>query len=97
MSTVKWFSGGIERGDQAVSIINVLLENKELSQNDQVRKTLLKYRAELQKKGSSVPFILSRMNLDISKALRNDGVCLSEEQKNYLKQLTSLSNIRYGY
>ena len=92
MSTIKWFSGGNERGDQAVNIINVLLDYKELSQNSQLRKTLLEYKVELQKKESSVPFILSRMNLDISKALRNN-----EEQKKYLKQLTSLSNIRYGY
>ncbi|MBO1141737.1 bacteriocin immunity protein [Enterococcus avium] len=97
MSTIKWFSGGNERGDQAVNIINVLLDYKELSQNGQLRKTLLEYKVELQKKESSVPFILSRMNLDISKALRNDGVYLNEEQKKYLKQLTSLSNIRYGY
>lgn len=96
MSTVKWFSGGNERGDQAVNIINVLLDYKDLSQNDQLRKTLLEYKVELQKQGSSVPFILSRMNLDISKSLRNDGVYLNEEQKKYLKQLTSLSNIRYG-
>jgi hypothetical protein len=80
MSTIKWFSGGNERGDQAVNIINVLLDYKELSQNSQLRKTLLEYKVELQKKESSVPFILSRMNLDISKALRNDGVYLNEEQ-----------------
>ena len=86
MSTIKWFSGGNERGDQAVNIINVLLDYKELSQNSQLRKTLLEYKVELQKKESSVPFILSRMNLDISKALRNDGVYLNEEQKKYLKQ-----------
>lgn len=55
------------------------------------------YLEELKQKGASVPLIISRMNLDISKAIRNDGVTLSDYQSKKLKELTSISNIRYGY
>ncbi|MBP2098079.1 bacteriocin immunity protein [Enterococcus rivorum] len=97
MSKVNWFSGGTERSDQAVHIIDDLLNCNEINSNSQLGTILQNYRIELQQKGASVPFILSRMNLDISKALRSDGNHLSEEQSNKLKHLSSLSNIRYGY
>ncbi|AXN36616.1 bacteriocin immunity protein [Latilactobacillus curvatus] len=97
MSKVKWFSGGVERGNQAVQIINELLNDDKIISDSPLEITLKKYRIELQQKESSIPFILSRMNLDISKALRSDPNQLSKEQTNKLKNLTSLSNIRYGY
>lgn len=97
MSKVKWFSGGVERGNQAVQIINELLNDDKIISDSPLEITLKKYRIELQQKESSIPFILSRMNLDISKILRSDPNQLSKEQTNKLKILTSLSNIRYGY
>ncbi len=97
MSKVKWFSGGVERGNQAVQIINELLNDDKIISDSPLEITLKKYRIELQQKESSITFILSRMNLDISKILRSDPNQLSKEQTNKLKILTSLSNIRYGY
>lgn len=97
MSKVNWFSGGVERSNRAVQIIDELLKSGEIIPNSQLELTLKNYRIELQQKASSVPFILSRMNLDISKSLRSDQNHLSEEQSNKLKSLASLSNIRYGY
>ncbi|EAF7732702.1 hypothetical protein AV585_15660 [Listeria monocytogenes] len=41
--------------------------------------------------------MLSRMNLAISHAIRKNGVILSDTQSTILKELTSLSSIRYGY
>lgn len=93
MSKVKWFSGGVERGNQAVQIINELLNDDKIISDGPLEITLKKYRIELQQKESSIPFILSRMNLDISKALRSDPNQLGKERTNKLKNLTSLSNI----
>ncbi|OJG79013.1 hypothetical protein RV10_GL001136 [Enterococcus pallens] len=42
-------------------------------------------------------FILSRMNLDSSNVLKEDGIALSTSRSNKLKKLSSLSNIKYGY
>ncbi|EOH91047.1 bacteriocin immunity protein [Enterococcus pallens] len=95
---MKWFSGGKDRGEQAVTIITELLnELANDSDNKFLQQILGTYKEELTKKESSVPFILSRMNLDISNALKEDGVALSAGQSSKLKKLSSLSNIRYGY
>ncbi|MGG5329484.1 bacteriocin immunity protein [Enterococcus sp. AZ163] len=98
MSKLKWFSGGKDRGEQALAIITDLLnELANNSFNKSLQQVLGTYKEELTKKESSVPFILSRMNLDISNALKEDGVALSASQSSKLKKLSSLSNIRYGY
>ncbi|PLS39378.1 hypothetical protein CYV26_04030 [Carnobacterium maltaromaticum] len=98
MSKLKWFSGGKERSNQAENIITDLLDDLKTDLgNESLKKVLENYLEELKQKGASVPLILSRMNLDISKATRNDGVTLSDYQSKKLKELTSISNIRYGY
>ncbi|WP_207695625.1 hypothetical protein DOK67_0002243 [Enterococcus sp. DIV0212c] len=97
MDKLKWFSGGNERGKQAENIITDLLDDlKTGTDNESLQKVLENYLEELKQKSASVPMILSRMNLDISKAIRNDGVALSDHQSKKLKELTSISNIRYG-
>ncbi|HBI1783334.1 TPA: bacteriocin immunity protein [Enterococcus faecalis] len=97
MDKLKWFSGGNERGKQAENVITVLLDDiKTDSGNESLQKVLENYLEELKQQGASVPLILSRMNLDISKAIRNDGVALSDNQSKKLKELISISNIRYG-
>lgn len=98
MNKLKWYSGGQERGNQAITIIkellNVLEENKK---NDELKKILDKYIDELHKNQSSIPFILSRMNIDISNTIRKNEISLSNNQSDILKKLFALSNIRYGY
>lgn len=98
MGKLKWFSGGNERSKQAEDIIADLLDNlKTAAGNEALEKVLEKYLEELKQKDASVPLILSRMNLDISKAIRNDGLTLSIAQENKLKELMAIANIRYGY
>lgn len=98
MSKLKWFSGGKERSDQTLALINELL--KELDKNPNspaLQKLLANYQNELRKKERSVPFILSQMNIEISNLLKKETISLSDSQSNNLKQLMTLSNIRYGY
>ncbi|ANZ99334.1 hypothetical protein BFC22_04090 [Carnobacterium divergens] len=98
MSHLNWFSGGNERGKQAETIITDLLDGlKKNTGNKALQQVLESYLEELEQKNTSVPLILSRMNLDISKAITIDGVPLSDYQSKKLKTLTSISNIRYGY
>nr|BAR87972.1 bacteriocin immunity protein [Enterococcus faecalis] len=98
MSSLKWYSGGDDRAKKAEKIIIDLLNDLEYDLgNESLQEVLSSCLEELRKKGASVPLILSRMNLDISKAIRNDGRKLSESQSIKLKGLTTMSNIRYGY
>lgn len=98
MSQIKWFSGGTDRAEQAIKLIDTVMNELENELNcAELKRVLIEYRSELDKKETSVPFILSRMNLDLSKAVRNDGVVLPSEISDKLKELSSLSNIRYGY
>ena len=98
MGKTKWYSGGNERAKQAANIITDLLDDLKTNlENESLQNVLENYFEELEQKGASIPMILSRMNLDISNAIRNDGVTLSDYQSKKLKELTSISNIRYGY
>ncbi|MDH5039552.1 bacteriocin immunity protein [Enterococcus faecalis] len=98
MVSLKWYSGGDEREKKAEKIIIDLLNDLENDLgNESLQQVLNSYLEELRKGGASVPLILSRMNLDISKAIRNDGRELTASQSSKLKELTSISNIRYGY
>ncbi|MBX9075363.1 bacteriocin immunity protein [Streptococcus anginosus] len=92
MVKIKWFSGGKERRDEAITIIDELLSN--LTDSD-LKKVLLSYREELKKQEIATPFILSRMNLAVSQEMIEKSIRLSEVQSNRLKRLRSLSNIRY--
>ncbi|EAA0043348.1 TPA: bacteriocin immunity protein [Listeria monocytogenes] len=98
MKKVKWYSGGDERGEKAIGLILELLKELNTNSDSQLLQEVLnKYKEELENKGSSVPLVLSRMNLAISHAIRKNGVILSDTQSTILKELTSLSSIRYGY
>lgn len=96
--SVKWFSGGKERKNEAIMILGALIKDLDSnSKNLPVQKVLLSYREELIKEPSSIPFILSRMNIEVSKVLVDNGIELSHSQSAKLKKLSSLSQIRYGY
>ena len=98
MSNLKWFSGGDNRSKRAEIIITELLDDLETdSGNDSLRMVLHTYLGNLKNEGTSVPLILSRMNLEISNAIKKDGASLNAKQSKKLKELMSISNIRYGY
>ncbi|MDA9460712.1 MULTISPECIES: bacteriocin immunity protein [Enterococcus] len=98
MSHLRWFSGGNDRRNRAETIINELIADLALDLgNESLREVLQAYLEKLQNDGASVPFILSRMNLDISNALKKAGVSLNEHQSEKLHELMAISSIRYGY
>ena len=98
MTPLKWFAGGIERRCEAMTIINHLLEDiKDTSQLAPLKNQLVIYKRRLKNDGTSVPFILSQMNVDISRVLIDNKLILSEGQSEQIKKLRELSAIRYGY
>ena len=98
MTPLKWFAGGSERRCEALTIINHLLEDiKDTPQLVPLENQLVIYKRRLKDDGTSVPFILSQMNTDISRVLIDNKLTLSESQAEQIKKLRELSAIRYGY
>ena len=98
MTTLKWFAGGSERRCEAMTIIDYLVEDiKEVSQLTPLKNQLVIYKRRLKNDGTSTPFILSQMNVDISRVLIDNKLTLSKSQAEQIKKLRELSAIRYGY
>ena len=98
MTPLKWFAGGRERRCEAMTIIDHLLEDiKAAPQLAPLKNQLVIYKRRLKDDGTSTPFILSQMNVDISHVLIDNKLILSENQSEQIKKLRELSAIRYGY
>ena len=98
MTPLKWFSGGSERRCEAMTIIDKLLEDiKDTPQLTPLKNQLVMYKRRLKDDGTLTPFILSQMNVDISRVLIDNRLILSENQAEQIKKLRELSAIRYGY
>lgn len=98
MTPLKWFAGGRERRYEAMIIIDYLLEDIQAApQLAPLKNQLVIYQKRLEYDGTSTPFILSQMNVDISRVLIDNKLCLSESQAKQIKKLRELSAIRYGY
>lgn len=98
MTALKWFAGGSERRCEAMTIIDHLLEDiKDAPQLTPLKNQLVIYKRRLEDDGTSIPFILSQMNVDISRMLIDNKLILSESQSEQIKKLRELSAIRYGY
>ena len=101
MTPLKWFAGGSERRCEAMTIIDHLLEDiKDTPQLTPLKNLLVSYKRRLEDDGTSTPFILSQMNVDLARVLRvliDNKLSLSESQARQIKKLRELSAIRYGY
>ena len=98
MTPLKWFAGGSERRCEAMTIINHLLEGiNNTPQLAPLKNQLVIYKRRLKDDGTSTPFVLSQMNVDISRVLIENKLTLSESQAEQIKKLRELSAIRYGY
>jgi len=98
MTPLKWFAGGSERRCEAQAIIDHLLEDiKDAPQLTPLKNQLVIYKRRLKDDGTSTPFILSQMNVDVSRVLIDNKLILSESQAEQIKKLRELSAIRYGY
>ena len=98
MTPLKWFAGGRERRCEAMTIINHLLEDiKDTSQLAPLKNQLVSYKRRLKDDGTSTLFILSQMNVGLSRVLIDNKLSLSESQAEQIKKLRELSTIRYGF
>ena len=81
-----------------MTIIDNLLEGiNNTHQLAPLKNQLVSYKRRLKDDGTSTPFILSQINIDISRVLIDNKLTLSESQAEQIKKLRELSAIRYGY
>lgn len=70
MTPLKWFAGGSERRCEAMTIIDYLLEDiEDTPQLTPLKNQLVIYKKRLKNDGTSTPFILNQMNVDVSRVL----------------------------
>lgn len=96
-TTMKWYSGGHDRREEALVLIAELVSTTTTTEQEALKIILIKFYQELIEQDQSIPFILSRMNLELSNTIRKNSILLTENQSSKVKKLTSLSAIRYGY
>lgn len=95
---IRWFSGGEERKNYAIPLIDDLIsELNKKDDNEPVIVVLNKYKDELIKKETSMPFILSRLNVDVSNVVRDNNIIMTDKESDILRDIRKLSSIRYGY
>lgn len=95
MAKLKWFSGGKERREEAIRIIEELL--LDLQTNDSatsVKKTLTHYLNEFKTNGTSFSFLMNRMSLELTDAVLQSNIHFTPEQSEKLKELRKLMEIR---
>jgi hypothetical protein len=67
MAKLKWFSGGKERREEAIRIIEELLLDLQTNASaTSVKKTLIHYLNEFKTNGTSFPFLMNRMSLELT-------------------------------
>lgn len=98
MKEIKWFSGGTERAEVALSEISIILglipaETK----TNELRQLLFDYAQEINEGVTAVPYILSRMSIVVSNCMTKNKITISPEASAHLKKLFALGEIRYGY
>lgn len=84
---------------EAVRILDLLIAShaQGYNQSQHFIKVLHQYQDELQSNGTSVPLILSRINVELASVLKEGKITVTPQESDYLKQLRAVSNIRYGY
>ena len=81
-----------------MTIIDNLLEGiNNTPQLTPLKNLLVSYKRRLKDDGTSTPFTLSQVNVDLARVLIDNKLSLSESQARQIKKLRELSAIRYGY
>ena len=94
MNKLKWFSGGAERREKAIEIMEQLRDEMAQQPSSNLEMVFNQYLKELKEDSTSTPYILNRFNLTISKVILENEIRLSQKQSEFLKELRTLSFIR---
>ncbi|MCI2032574.1 MAG: helix-turn-helix domain-containing protein [Lactobacillus sp.] len=91
---VKWYAGGQERRRVAVALLAEMLPLLPPEQAA-LKQVLQKQYALLMADGTSVPYILMAMNVEVAGVMHKEHLMLSPQAEALYQRLMRLSNIRY--
>lgn len=95
MAKLKWFSGGKERREEAISIIEELISDLQTNDSaEALSKSLTYYLNEFKTIGTSFPFLMNRMSIELTDVVLRSKVHLTKEQGEKFKELRKLMEIR---
>lgn len=95
MAKLKWFSGGKERREEAISIIEELISDLQTNDSaEALSKLLTYYLNEFKTRGTSFPFLMNRMSIELTDVVLRSKVHLTKEQGEKFKELRKLMEIR---
>lgn len=95
MAKLKWFSGGKERREEAISIIEELISDLQTNDSaEALSKSLTYYLNEFKTSGTSFPFLMNRMSIELTDVVLRSKVHLTKEQDEKFKELRKLMEIR---
>ena len=96
-SKLRWFSGGKERSLGAVELLGELsIDINHQGNALSILPILEAYKNELSG-GTAVPYVLSRMNVELSNHLMANNISLTSHQEELFRELRKMSQIRYGF
>lgn len=86
---------GKRKKRRSINLIDDLLATLDNNMKiNPLRQLLQSYHEELKNSGTSMPYILSRLNVDLSTVLVENAIHPTREQSAKLKELRALQNIR---
>ncbi|WP_179395285.1 helix-turn-helix domain-containing protein [Lacticaseibacillus absianus] len=91
---VKWYAGGSERAKLAIAKLTEIMAALPPTQAS-LRALLQTYYDLLMAQGTSVPYVLTTMNLEAAGLMHKQGFLLPPVAEARYKELMRLSNIRY--
>ena len=95
MAKLKWFSGGKERREEAISIIEELISDLQTNDSaEALSKLLTYYLNEFKTSGTSFPLLMNRMSIELTDVVLRSKVHLTKEQGEKFKELRKLMEIR---
>lgn len=98
MPKLKWFSGGKERRDDALTLLDsIMIDIRGLERAESLQDILSSYKEELEHPNAPIPISLSRFNVELSGVIRDNNIMLTDSVREKLDTIRKLSYIRYGY
>ena len=79
-----------------MSQMKLLIQLYQSTEDPILKEFFAKYIRELDW-GTSIPFALSAMNIEMASVLLKNKILLTKEQEEKVEELRKMSNIRYGY
>lgn len=94
MKKLKWFAGGAERGEVAEEHLAAIIRDLNKPEEKEFKDLLVSYYLEFKNQSQGVPYIIDRLNIEVSRYLLKTHLKLSAENSDRLQKISELNYIR---